>query len=81
VATCAGIAASDEEQRIEGVFSQFLHRYAERYPNVQVKVSEGSGLEILAMLERGEIHLGQMLPSGVPPDDGRFGSQPRAIHR
>jgi DNA-binding transcriptional LysR family regulator len=24
---------------IEGVFSQFLHRYSERYPNVQVKVS------------------------------------------
>ena len=61
---------------IEGVFSLFLHRYAERYPNVQVKVSEGSGLEILAMLERGEIHLGQMLPYGVPLDDGQFGSQP-----
>ena len=61
---------------IEGVFSQFLHRYAERYPNVQVKVSEGSGLEILAMLERGEIHLGQMLPYGVPLADGQFASQP-----
>ena len=60
---------------IEGVFSQFLHRYADRYPNVQVKVTEGSGLEILAMLERGEIHLGQMLPHGVRLDDGRFGSQ------
>src|SRR5215475_2902569 len=61
---------------IEGVFSEFLHRYAKRYPNVQVKVSEGSGLEILAMLERGEIHLGQMLPYGVPLDDGKFASQP-----
>lgn len=60
---------------IEGVFSQFLHRYAQRYPNVQVRVSEGSGLEILAMLERGEIHLGQMLPHGVPLEDGQFGSQ------
>ncbi len=60
---------------IEGVFSRFLHRYAERYPNVQVRVSEGSGLEILAMLERGEIHLGQMLPHGIPLDDGQFGSQ------
>ena len=60
---------------IEGVFSQFLHRYAARYPNVKVKVTEGSGLEILAMIERGEIHLGQMLPHGVPLDDGRFGSQ------
>src|SRR5262245_42484385 len=61
---------------IEGVLSQFLHRYAQHYPNVCVKVTEGSGLEILAMLERGEIHLGQMLPYGVPLDDGRFGSQP-----
>jgi DNA-binding transcriptional LysR family regulator len=60
---------------IEGVFSQFLHHYAQRYPNVCVKVTEGSGLEILGMLERGEIHLGQMLPFGVPLD-GRFGSQP-----
>ena len=61
---------------IESVFSQFLHRFAQRYPNVQVNVTEGSGLEILAMLERGEIHLGQMLPYAVPLDDGRFGSQP-----
>jgi DNA-binding transcriptional LysR family regulator len=61
---------------IEGVFSQFLHRFAERYPNVQIKVTEGSGLEILAMLERGEIHLGQMLPYAVELDDRRFGSQP-----
>jgi len=61
---------------IEGVFSQFLHSFAKRFPNVQVKVLEGSGLEILAMLERGEIHLGQMLPHGVPLDDGQFASQP-----
>jgi DNA-binding transcriptional LysR family regulator len=61
---------------IEGVFSQFLHRFAERYPNVEVRVAEGSGLEILAMLEAGEVHLGQMLPHGVPLDDGQFGSQP-----
>jgi DNA-binding transcriptional LysR family regulator len=61
---------------IESVLSQFLHRYAQRYPNVQVEVTEGSGLEILAMLERGEVHLGQMLPYAVPLDDGRFGSQP-----
>jgi DNA-binding transcriptional LysR family regulator len=60
---------------IEGVFSLFLHRYAQRYPNVQVEVTEGSGLEILAMLERGEVHLGQMLPYAVRLDDGRFASQ------
>ena len=60
---------------IEAVFSQFLHIYADHYPNVEVRVAEGSGLEILAMLERGEIHLGQMLPHGIPLDDGQFGSQ------
>ena len=43
-------------QHIEGVLAQFLHRYAERYPKVEVKISEGTRSEILALLERGEIH-------------------------
>jgi DNA-binding transcriptional LysR family regulator len=68
------VAASP--QHIESVFSQFLPRYAQRFPNVQVKVSEGSGLEILAMLERGEIHLAQNLLHAVQLDDQRFGSRP-----
>jgi DNA-binding transcriptional LysR family regulator len=68
------VAASP--QHIESVFSQFLPRYAQRYPNVQVKVSEGSGLEILAMLERGEIHLAQNLLHAIQLDDQRFGSRP-----
>src|SRR5215467_4887704 len=57
------VAASP--QHIESVLSQFLYRYAERYPNVEVQVSEGTGSEILAMLERGEIHLGQNLLHSV----------------
>ena len=57
------VAASP--QHIESVFSQFLHKYAERYPGVEVRVSEGTGSEILAMLERGEIHLGQNLLHAV----------------
>ena len=61
---------------IETVFPTFVHLYAERYPNVQVRVSEGSGLEILGMVERGDVHLGQMLPYGVPLQDAQFGSQP-----
>lgn len=65
------VAASP--QHIESVFSQFLHRYAERYPNVEVKVSEGTGNEILAMLERGDIHLGQNLLHSVRLDEQRFG--------
>jgi DNA-binding transcriptional LysR family regulator len=68
------VAASP--QHIESVFSQFLHKYAERYPGVEVRVSEGTGSEILAMLERGEIHLGQNLLHAVRLDDKRFGQQP-----
>jgi LysR family nitrogen assimilation transcriptional regulator len=63
-------------QHIESVLSQFLHRYAERYPNVQVKVIEGTGSEILTLLERGEVHLGQNLLHAVQLDEGRFGSLP-----
>jgi DNA-binding transcriptional LysR family regulator len=68
------VAASP--QHIESVLSQFLHRYAERYPHVQVKLIEAPGIEILAMLERGEIHLGQNLAHVLKPDDQRFASQP-----
>ena len=57
------VAASP--QHIESVFSQFLPRYAQRCPNVQVKVREGSGHDILTMLERGEIHLAQNLLHAV----------------
>ena len=44
-------------QMIDGVFSTFLHRFAARYPNVQIKLSEAVGTESLAKLERGELHL------------------------
>jgi DNA-binding transcriptional LysR family regulator len=63
-------------QHIESVLSQFLHRYAERYPKVQVKISEGTGSEILTLLERGEIHLGQNLLHAVKLDERYYGSLP-----
>ena len=63
-------------QHIESVLSQFLHRYAERYPKVQVKISEGTGSEILRLLERGEIHLGQNLLHAVKLDERHYGSLP-----
>ncbi len=44
-------------QMIDGVFSVFLHRFAERYPNVQIKLSEAVGTEPFEKLERGELHL------------------------
>lgn len=63
-------------QHIESVLSRFLHRYAERYPKVQVKMTEGTGSEILTLLERGEIHLGQNLLHSVKLDERHFGSLP-----
>jgi LysR family nitrogen assimilation transcriptional regulator len=61
---------------IESVFADFLHRYAKRYPNVQVKLIDAVGPKMLAMLERGEIHLGQSLVHAIRPDDQRFAGQP-----
>ena len=39
---------------IEGIFPDLLSRYAERYPNVQVRLIDVVGAESLEMLERGE---------------------------
>ena len=63
-------------QHIESVLSRFLHRYAQRYPKVEVKISQGTGSEILTLLERGEIHLGQNLLHAVKLDERYFGSLP-----
>jgi DNA-binding transcriptional LysR family regulator len=68
------VAASP--QHIESVFATFLHDYAARYPNVQVKLIDAVGPEMLSMLERGEIHLGQSLVHAVQADDQRFMSHP-----
>jgi LysR family nitrogen assimilation transcriptional regulator len=43
---------------IESVLSTFLPQYAERFPNVHVKLTEALGGEQTAMLERGEVHIG-----------------------
>jgi DNA-binding transcriptional LysR family regulator len=63
-------------QHIESVLSQFLHRYAERYPNVEVRIAEGTGSEILRLLESGEVHLGQNLLHSVKLDERHYGSLP-----
>jgi LysR family nitrogen assimilation transcriptional regulator len=68
------VAASP--QSIESCISNVLPSYAQRYPGVQVKLFEAVGAENLAMLERGEIHLGQNLSHAVAPDDHRFGCHP-----
>ena len=44
-------------QMIDGVFSSFLHRYAQRRPKVEIKLTEAAGPSLLAMLERGDLHV------------------------
>jgi DNA-binding transcriptional LysR family regulator len=68
------VAASPVQ--IETVFSTFLHQYAQRYPRVQVKLIEAVGTATLALLERGEIHLGISLLQSVQADDRHFGIYP-----
>jgi DNA-binding transcriptional LysR family regulator len=64
-------------QIIESVLADFLHAYAERYPKVQVKLFEALGWpDTRAMLERGEVHLGQNLLHAVDAADHRFGRHP-----
>jgi len=70
------VAASP--QFIEGAISSFMHRYAERFPNVELKLIEAIGTDVLTLLERGEVHLGQQLVHAVLPGDRRFASHPLA---
>ena len=59
---------------IEGVLADFLCIYAQRYPKVQVKLVEAFGPQMLGMLERGDINLGQFLMHGSGLDSRQFGS-------
>ncbi|GJD53057.1 HTH-type transcriptional regulator CynR [Methylobacterium crusticola] len=71
------VAASP--QLIESVVAPFLHIYAERYPAVEILLTEAIGWpEIMGLLERGEVHLGQNLLRAVEPGDGRFAHYPLA---
>ena len=65
------VAASP--QMIESVLSTFLPRYAVRFPNVQVRLTEALGPAQVALLERGEVHLGIRHDQGV---DHRLASMP-----
>ena len=63
-------------QMIDGVFSTFLHRYAARFPKVQIKLSEAVGTEPLAKLERGELHLAINFLQAVQAESHEFESFP-----
>ena len=62
--------------QIESILLTFLNRYARRYPNVQVKLTEAVGSAALVMLERGEVRLGMLLLRALPPGDHGFGIYP-----
>lgn len=63
-------------QMIDGVFSTFLHRCAARFPNVQIKLSEAIGTDMMAKLERGELHLGIGSLEGIEAINHKLGSFP-----
>ena len=63
-------------QMIDGVFSTFLHRFAARFPNVQIKLSEAVGPDLFAKLERGELHLGIGSLQAIPVQNHGFESYP-----
>jgi len=44
-------------QTLESVFSTFLRQYAKQRPNVQIKLTEAVGSNLLALVERGEVHI------------------------
>ena len=64
-------------QTIESVLSTFLPRYAGRFPNVHVKLTEALGRDQTALLERGDAHIGIRQVQGdrpfeslpLPPDE------------
>lgn len=63
-------------QMIDGVFATFLHRYAELYPKVHIKVTEAVGPDLVAMLERGELNLGIGSMPLVQAEEHLLGSVP-----
>jgi len=44
-------------QMIDGVFSNFLRRYAEKFPNVEIRLAEAVGMEPFAIIDRGDVDL------------------------
>src|SRR5436189_1294844 len=71
------VAASP--QMIESVLSTFLPRYAVRFPNVQVRLTEALGPAQVALLERGEVHLGIRHDQGVDPRLASLPLQPDEV--
>jgi DNA-binding transcriptional LysR family regulator len=63
-------------QTLEGVFSTFLHQYAKQRPNVQIKLTEAVGSNMLALVERGEVHISIGRMPTIQGDNHPFESFP-----
>ena len=72
------LRVSSSPHLIEGIFPDFLRHYAARYPNVQVRLVDAAGPQLLEMLEHGEIHLAQSAVRAITLDEQRFGMHPLA---
>jgi DNA-binding transcriptional LysR family regulator len=66
------VAASPVQ--IETVLSSFLHRYAQHYPRVDVRLVEAAAVETLNMLDRGEVQLAFTVDQPEQIEDRGFGS-------
>jgi DNA-binding transcriptional LysR family regulator len=63
-------------QTLEGVFATFLHQYAKQRPNVKIQLTEAVGSNLLALLERGEVHISISAMRSIPGDHHPFESFP-----
>jgi DNA-binding transcriptional LysR family regulator len=76
---CGVLKVAASPQMIESVLSTFLPRYAVLFPNVQVRLTEALGPAQLALLERGEVHLGIRHDQGVDPRLASLPLQPDEV--
>jgi DNA-binding transcriptional LysR family regulator len=61
-------------QTLEGVFSTFLHQFAEQRPNVQIRLTEAVGSNLLALVERGEVHITICMTRSIEDENHPFES-------
>jgi DNA-binding transcriptional LysR family regulator len=61
---------------IEAAFAGLLHGYQRRYPGVKVRLFEAAGSEMVAMLARGDIHLGVCLLRSVQANGRDLATSP-----
>jgi DNA-binding transcriptional LysR family regulator len=63
-------------QTLEGVFSTFLHQYAKQRPNIQIRLTEAVGSNLLALPERGDVHITICMMRSIQGGNHSFESFP-----